>query len=175
MQAQQSGAEQCSWFIVRSCDPFHGAEYWADRLTSNAPARCRLPAAVVAQQEGRGGGARVCRAQQHYHNISLNMSHWKTLQLTAYQTVCVRIWQVYEWCHNAAVRGQHPAVRNVTVSFLIRCEHRLELWLQLRVRCLGFTCSLRAFMFHLKTFSLSSSFSSFAFRLQKTSVSFATM
>lgn len=63
-----TAAEQCSRFIVRSCDPFHGAEYWADWLTSNTPARCRLLTALIARQEGRGGGCVrecVCRAPQY--------------------------------------------------------------------------------------------------------------
>lgn len=72
VRCERCGAEQCRWFIVRSCDPFHGAEYWADWLTSKAPARCRLPTALTAQQErwgwsrgwGWGGvGLGVCRTQ----------------------------------------------------------------------------------------------------------------
>lgn len=55
--------EQCGWFIVRNCDPFHGAEYWADELTSNSPARSRRLTAL--NRRGRGGGARMCRTQHH--------------------------------------------------------------------------------------------------------------
>lgn len=74
-------AESCSWFIVRSCDPFHGAEYWADELTSNT--RCRLPTAVSALREGwvvvgAGGGEEGCLGVEHSSiSIISDRLHWK--------------------------------------------------------------------------------------------------
>lgn len=57
--AEHRRAEQCSWFIMRNCDPFHGAEYWADWLTSNSLARCRR---LTAPNRKGGVGERVCVA-----------------------------------------------------------------------------------------------------------------
>lgn len=57
VRCRLSGEEPCSGFIVRSCDPFHGAEYWTEWLTSNTPARCRLLTALTAEQGGRGVGS----------------------------------------------------------------------------------------------------------------------